>query len=154
MARIGSFQRQEVQDAFGAFEATLREHLTAEARRAVEQALVKLARTPGPFRALGADVEVHLKKLRLEATPVRRSRASRRGGTVSPGRGRPPGALRNALLDAFADPVTTMHVEELRDHVEGNGLSITTDNLHQHLRRLVLAGELERAGRGVYKRAS
>ncbi|MEA2168165.1 MAG: hypothetical protein QOF76_1465 [Solirubrobacteraceae bacterium] len=152
MVRNGSAQRREVEDAFGAFEATLREHLTAEARRAVEQALVKLARSPGPFRAIGADVEVKLKALKLEATPAKRSRATRRPGT-SPGRGRPPGALRNALLDAFSDPTATKHVEELRDHVEGNGLTITTDNLHQHLRRLVLAGELERAGRGVYKRA-
>jgi hypothetical protein len=120
----------------------------------VDHALDKLARSQGPFRALGADVEVKLNNVRIEATPPKsRGRVARRvGGTGA--RGRPPGALRNALLDAFEDPKTTLDVEGLRDHVERNGLSITTDNLHQHLRRLVLAGELERAGRGVYKRSS
>lgn len=155
----GSEVERKLGQAFEAFESTLREMLTEEARRSVDGTIERLSRSEGPFRLRKLEVEVVIRSLKVEAAhrdsgrarPAVQSRrkAPKRG---SQGRGRPPGALRTAILDAFSGGAS-MSTEELRHHLDAHKVQAKPDNLHQQLRRLVKAGELDRIGRGMYRRA-
>lgn len=89
------------------------------------------------------------------STPQRRSKAApkrrARKPSASNGRGRPAGALRVAIYDAFSGD-EALATDQLREAVEAKGVTATTANLHQSLGRMVSKGELSKVGRGRYKR--
>jgi hypothetical protein len=147
---------RQLADAFNAFEEGLRLVFAAEARQAVEAAAARMAAGDGTFRIADIQIDVVISSLTVESgagkptTPKRRpTRSASRSGAP----GRPPGALRSAIVDAFADDRAQLTIDDIRTHLERAKLRASTDNLHQHLRRLVKAGELERSGRGLYRRA-
>jgi hypothetical protein len=135
--------------ALEATETALRAVLAAEAQRSVDAAVRRLETTAGPLRLKDVEVEVVIKNASFEA---RRTRTDLQGGRAP--RGRPAGRVRAALLEAFGADSAELDTEALREHLRRDGLEPSADNLHQHLGRLVKAGALERAGRGVYRRAS
>lgn len=154
-------------DAFSSFERTLQDMLTAEARRSVDGAIQRLSATSGPFKLNGVDVEVVIRGMSVEAaTPAergskrtaksaaRKPKARARAKRASSGRGRPQGALRGAILEAFKSPEDDLSTGELREHLQRRQMEASDDNLHQHLRRLVQAEELKRSGRGRYRLAA
>jgi hypothetical protein len=159
-AAQGSDTQRQLAAAFVAFEETLRAALTTEARSAVEAAIARLKVNEGPFRVLDIEVDLVIRSMTLEAggRPPAKPRAARapagRSRRPSASRGRPPGAIRTAIVGAFADSTTPLSVDTVRDQLGKRGLDASSDNLHQHLRRLVKSGELERAGRGIYRRTS
>jgi hypothetical protein len=134
--------------ALEATESALRAVLAAEAQRSVDATVRRLEAQAGPFRLKDVQVEVVIKHASLEA---RRNRTSVPGPRAS--RGRPAGHIRTALLEAFTERAE-LATGELREHLSRLGLEPSSDNLHQHLGRLVRAGALERAGRGVYRLAT
>jgi hypothetical protein len=146
---------QQLADAFSAFEERLRTVFAAEARQAVDAAAARMATTDGAFRIADIEIDVVISALTVESgsrrgpAKPRARRAPRKGA-----RGRPPGALRGAIVDAFSEDGTQRTIDEVRAYLDRVNLQASTDNLHQHLRRLVQAGELERSGRGLYRRAT
>ncbi len=164
-----SAAQKKLSQAFQSFESTLREMLTDEARRSIDGTLERLSHAQGPFRVHGVEVEVVIRHLTVEGAqgadghgvparsrravaarsrPGRERAALKRSGT----RGRPPGVLRRALLEAFDADQSELTTDALREHLDAHGVKTNADNLHQHLRRLVQAGELQRTRRGVYRR--
>lgn len=150
-----------VRDAFSSFEDSLRAMLTAEAQKSVEEAVGRLSVTGDAFRITEISIDVKIDELKVAtgAGPSPKARAKtrpRRGAAPrksrSAARGRPPGALRSALLGAFSSDDQTLSTDDLRQHLATQGIETTVDNLHQHLGRLVKAGELSRPGRGRYQR--
>lgn len=157
----GSDVEQKLGQAFEAFECTLREMLTEEARRSVDGTIERLSHVEGPFRLRGVEVEVVIRSLSVETADHGESRArprpqGRRSASKSrtQSRGRPPGALRTAILDAFGAEDASLSTDDLRGHLRAREVEAKPDNLHQQLRRLVQAGELDRTGRGTYRRAA
>ncbi len=145
--------QKQLTEAFDAFERTLCKMLTEEARRSVDGTIKRLSHADGPFRVRGVEVEVVIRNLRIEAArPRRRARSPASGRSTGAGRGRPPGALRTAILDAFSSGDHDVSTDDIRGHLQARKVKANADNLHQHLRRLVQAGELDRTGRGVYRR--
>ncbi len=134
----------EVADALERFETALRELLHNEAQRSVDAALNRLP--AGPFGVREVEFDVIIRNLTLEtrtdgqgeAGPARR-------------RGRPRGAVRAAILASF-DGVGEQTTSAVRARLVAAGITTSDDNLHQQLRRLTHAGELIRAGRGLYRR--
>ena len=163
--RADTDAHRRLTEAFESFEASLRDLLTTQARESVDQALDKLSLRTGPFRINDVQVDVVIRGLNVEATQEHGKGVSRR--YPEPGRkrstkrarsrrstvGRPPGALRSALIDIFADTESELDTDALRAVLDARGVKTSTDNLHQQLRRLVTAGILERVGRGRYRRA-
>ncbi len=162
-----SAAQKKLSQTFQSFESTLREMLTDEARRSIDGTLERLAHAQGPFRVHRVEVDVVIRHLSVEGAqradgaparsrrataarsrPGRRPASAKRSGT----RGRPPGALRTALLEAFESGESELTTDALREHLDARGVKTNADNLHQHLRRLVQAGELQRTRRGVYRR--
>jgi hypothetical protein len=137
--------RQQLSDAFSAFEATLREALLDEARQAVAEAVRRVSRD-------GVDFSVEALEFDLTIRHLRVSYGEQAGAPAATTRhGRPSGSVRTALLDAFANG-EELTIDAIRSRLTGRGVATTDDNLHQHLRRLVKGGELLRAGRGLYTR--
>ena len=148
-------------EAFAAFEAALRASLEEEARRSVAAALKRFEHESGPYKVNAVEVDVVIRDLNVtlggntgdtrQAAPkrVRRPKAAAKRAL-----GRPPGALRAALLQLFASPDTELDTAEVRRRLGELNVSTTDANLHQQLRRLVGAGQLERVGRGVYRCAA
>jgi hypothetical protein len=160
--------QRRVAEAFRSFETSLREMLAAEARESVNQTLERLSVSAGPFRVEDVQVEVVIRGLRVEAaqdhdrapTPrrVRKAaaparRSNPRNSAPRKPSGRPPGALRSTLLETFEQTEGELNTDALRKVLDARGVTASTDNLHQQLRRLVTAGLLERSGRGRYRRA-
>jgi hypothetical protein len=157
--------QRRLAEAFESFEASLREMLAEQARDSVNQTLERLSVNAGPFRIDDEQVDVVIRSLRVEAAadhdaapPRRRTRkaAPRRRRKPKPaarkGAGRPPGALRTALLETFEQTDGELDTDALRKVLDSRGITASTDNLHQQLRRLLTAGVLERSGRGRYRR--
>jgi hypothetical protein len=160
--------QQELSDAFGAFEHALRETLIREARHAVDTAVGQLAGRGLEFRieAIGFDLTINHLRISYGGTrgphqgagsgpsrraPSRRAARARTPPSSHAASGRPSGATRAALLDAFANG-DELSIGAIRSSLEAQGIETSDDNLHQHLRRLVVGGELQRAGRGLYVR--
>lgn len=143
--------------AFEAFEAALRASLEDEARRSVDAALKRLAHEAGPYKVNAVEVDVTIHGLNVTlGTDARKARPAapkrvRRSASTGKARGRPPGALRAALLKLFATTDAFMDTAEVRRHLVEMRVETTDANLHQQLRRLVTAGVIERVGRGVYR---
>jgi hypothetical protein len=153
-------------DAFRTFEESLQQLLVQEARSSVDGALERLSVTTGPFRINDVEVDVVIRNLSVEAVPdhtgasprprrrPKRAAAPRRRAAKSPGRaGRPPGALRTALIETFSGTDAELDTDGIRAELDTRGVKASRDNLHQQLRRLVAAGILQRSGRGRYRRA-
>lgn len=153
---------KKLADAFASFEQSLRETLEAEARGSVDEAVKRLSMTSGPFRVSDIQVDVTIRNLSLEATSgpaerkrssgVRKPAAKPRPRNTTGTRGRPPGAVRASILNAFGDSGAELDTGALRAALADDGVKTSAGNLHQQLRRLVLGGELERSGRGLYRR--
>jgi hypothetical protein len=148
-------------EALRATESALRDLLAAEAQRSVDEAIGSLKMESAPLRLRDVEVEVIIKNASFE-TVVRdvaggqvhqRPARARRARTAGrPAKGRPASQIRLALLGAFEESETEFDTDALRTHLKRQGLEPTSDNLHQHLGRLVRAGAIERAGRGRYRR--
>jgi hypothetical protein len=165
-----SLQR-EVNQAFEAFRESLRHMLEAAARERVETVVSQFSQDGGVFQLTDVEVDVIIRDLTLvagtdERTPPRTisrrkltqpkprtTRPSRAGRAGKAARSRTGGPVRTALLDAFAITGGAIQTYELQRALADRGVDTTVNNLHQQLRRLVQAGEIERAGRGVYRRA-
>lgn len=152
---------KSVREAFSSFEESLRAMLTAEAQRSVEQAIESLSAGGDTFRITEISIDVKIDELKVatgagaRTKPAAKPRARRRAATAKPsrtGRGRPVSALRSTLLGAFSSDDQELSTDDLRQHLQTEGITTTVDNLHQHLGRLVKAGELTRPGRGRYRR--
>jgi hypothetical protein len=145
--REPDLQRQ-VDETFEAFRRSLQAMLAAEARMHVREAVARMEGRPGGFRIEDIDVEVVIRDLKLTAgtAPPRDAGAARRrrGGGTS--------AVRQALLAAFTE-TEELDTPRLRAILDQRGIDASVDNVHQQLRRLVQSGELERVGRGAYRRA-
>jgi hypothetical protein len=153
---------EQLRTALDAFESALHSALVEEAQRSVDETIERLVSRVGPLRVKDVQVDVVIKNLTFETgngarersskrtAPKRRSATSRRQSAGA--RGRPAGRVRLALLGAFTEnPDAQLDTEALRLHLKVQGLEPTTDNLHQHLGRLVRAGALTRPSRGLYR---
>lgn len=157
---------KKIENAVRLFEESLRDLLASEAQESVDGAVRRLSRSTGPFRISGVEVDVVIRNLKLEAvgdhdrggpeTRRRKRPAARKRKPKAPAgrssRGRPPGPVRSALLETFAGSDGEMSVADLRAALRDRKVKSTDENLHQQLRRLAQAGEIERAGRGQYRR--
>ncbi len=169
MAKSEPDPRQQLNEAFERFRAALTEHLEREARESVNGAMAALGVDDGPFQLQDARIEVVVHDLTLTArdAPVpaatpekpssrRKAKAKSTGkrSTNAPARrGRTPGPVRAALLALTEEATSALSTEELRTGLASRGVQASADNLHQQLRRLVQSGQLEREGRGLYRRA-
>lgn len=157
----------ELEDALNAFEATLKRTLEAEAHRSIDEYLKTLETTTG-YSVEASRVTVNVAGLRVSAvgtapgepdaapsTSPRRSPAKKpRAKTkiTKKATGRPNSAARTAVRDVLAsDAARTFKLDEVRAGLEERGVQVTTTNLHQLLRRLSTAGDIERVGRGEYR---
>jgi hypothetical protein len=149
---------RKLTEAFASFETSLREVLTHEARRSVDGAIERLSLRSGPYRVSDVQVDVLIRTLSVESVhaesepPPRRKRVRAPAPKRTAARGRPPGPLRTALLAAFSVADGDLDTQVVRELLDERGVQCSADNLHQQLRRLVAAGEIERAGRGLYRR--
>jgi hypothetical protein len=153
----------QLREAFGAFRTALQVMLEDEARASVENAVDRLAGQNGQFTVADVEVEVTVVGLTLQSREPRQASATSKRRTTrtevsrrAPARARRRGArggVRQAILDAFGGEAGgELTISEVSAAVEALGVTTTTNNLHQQLRRLVQAGELDRAGRGRYRR--
>jgi hypothetical protein len=165
LTRTSTQPEKQLRDAFDAFRSALEVMLQDEARASVEKAVDRLAADSDQFTVADVQVEVTVLGLTLQSKDVggaaqTRPRQATHRATAKAHqparRNRRPaarGGVREAILAAFVDdPAQEMTVSELGSAVESLGITTTTNNLHQQLRRLVQAGELDRAGRGQYRR--
>jgi hypothetical protein len=161
--------RAQLADAFGAFRDALQATLQVQAQRSIDAEIERLGREQAgtDFRVLNATVSVQVQDVTVASSvpaarprprPAAQSRARRRrsGGKPAaasgPAASRRRGAVADAVIAAFSG-ASELTVGQLHEHLEASGVESTVNNLHQQLRRLVSAGILERAGRGVYRRA-
>lgn len=131
--------------------------LTAEAQKSVEEAVGRLSSEGTPFHITDINIDVRIDGIKVAAGRAPRSRkpkARARKQPAGPSRGRRTGAVRSALLDAFEGDATELTTEQLQARLKDLSVEATPANVHQHLARLVKAGELVRAGRGVYRRGA
>lgn len=154
----------EIEDVLAAFEKALREALEDGARESAAAMLDTLSVGGGPFVVSDVEFDVVIRNLTVkaaaastshkESTRARkrpaRSRAAVSAGPAKPGR--KPGPVRSAILDVFSEGGAELDTAALRRGLDERGVVTSADNLHQQLRRLVTAGELERKGRGLYQR--
>lgn len=152
---------QTVRDAFSSFEESLRAMLTTEAQKSVEDALERLSSESQAFQVTDISVDVRIDRLNVSTGggAVKRrakskprsegSSGSPRSGTRRRGR---PGKLRELLLDAFPDGEQELTTKDLLRYLQDLGVEASTPNVHQHLARLVKAGELRRPKHGAYIR--
>jgi hypothetical protein len=163
----GALSRQ-LNEAFEAFRMTLQQMLEIEAQRSVDEVLARLRREAGPFRVEGADIQVVVRDLKLVAgsagtaaesdarsrpAPRRQRRAgapSRAGRSAGTQR---RGGVREALLGVVEESGKQIDMDGLREALSSRGVEASTANLHQQLRRLTQSGEIERVGRGMYRKA-
>jgi hypothetical protein len=152
-----------LREAFDAFRTALQLMLQDEARASVEQAVDRLAGQHDQFTVADVQVEVTVVGLTLQSGDTGPASAAGRGRTArpevsrnAPARPRRRGArggVRQAILDSFGpERNAELTISDVTAAVEARGVTTTTNNLHQQLRRLVQAGELDRAGRGRYRR--
>jgi hypothetical protein len=158
MARTPSTDvQQQLQEAFEAFRDALQQLLEEQAQQSVADTLERLAKEGGPFRVQDAHIEVVIRDLtvasgqsaatavaprRTQAPP--RARRSRRAGQRR-------GGVKEAMVAAIgADE--EVGIADFEQRLKKAGVTTSTNNLHQQLRRLVQAGEIERSGRGRYRR--
>jgi hypothetical protein len=169
---------QQLHESFESFKEALQGLLTDEARRSVDHAVERLSGEIGTFQLDNVTVEVVINDLKLSAvtgvgaaakpaprplaprraSPATKTKAkakpsSRRAGAAPAKRGRPVGGVRLAIQAAFDEPGTELSTDGVRDALKVAGVTTSSDNLHQQLRRLVQAGSLTRTGRGQYARA-
>jgi hypothetical protein len=153
----------QLREAFDAFRSALQLMLQDEARASVESAVDRLASQNDEFTVADVQVEVTVVGLTLQsrdagrASSARQKRSARRQSPQkAPRRATRRGArggVRQAILDAFGlEKDAELTISDVSAAVQSQGVTTTTNNLHQQLRRLVQAGELARAGRGRYRR--
>jgi pyruvate/2-oxoglutarate dehydrogenase complex dihydrolipoamide acyltransferase (E2) component len=163
---------QLLHKSFESFKEALQGLLTEEARRSVDDAVERLSGEIGTFQLDDVTVEVVINDLKLStvngagpAKPAPRPTAARRSSpaaktkpsprrpsTVPAKRGRPVGGVRLAIQAAFDHAGSELSTDGVRDALKAAGVTTSSDNLHQQLRRLVQAGNLTRTGRGQYVR--
>ncbi len=136
-------------DALKRFETALRDVLQGEAQRSIDAALRRLP--AGPFNVRDVEFDVVIRNLTLESRGSAPARASQ-PGPARRRRGRPQGAVRTAIIASFEGDVE-LTTNDLRERLRDIGVRTSDDGLHQQLRRLTMAGQLVRSGRGVYRRA-
>ena len=144
----GPDSEREFSQALERFESALRDVLQGEAKRSIDAALQRLP--AGPFDVRDVEFDVVIRNLTLESRGSATA-APAHTGPVRRRRGRPQGAVRTAILASF-DGGAELSTTSLRERLTDAGIETSTDGLHQQLRRLTMAGELVRAGRGVYRR--
>jgi hypothetical protein len=165
-----SDQSRALEDAFAQVRATLTEILTKEAQASVDGTIERLKVDLGQFELRGVDVEVTVRGFELASSGApgpsagtSRSKAARKRSATKKAarktrdtvrRGRPDGPVRTRLLEVFATEDEPLRVDQLRARLVEGGVEATADNVHQQLRRLVQSGALERAGRGLYRKAA
>src|SRR4051812_28862502 len=115
-----------INDAFASFTDSLRDLLTAEARRSVDGAIERLTRTAGPFRLDGVEVEVVIRNMHISAvgpedtdapTPAPRRPSAAATPRRTGGRGRPAGELRQAILEEFEHDSSDLGLDAIRDRL-------------------------------------
>lgn len=152
---------RQLDQAFAAFRSTLEQMLQDEAQRSVEEAVTRLQGAGGPIRVDGVDVQVVVRDLKLVAgsdvpEPTGAPRATATGGRQRARRAatRKPrrGGVREALLAVVEESGSQVDMDGLRTALAARGVSASTANLHQQLRRLTQNGEIERVGRGMYQK--
>jgi hypothetical protein len=151
-----------LREAFDAFRTALQLMLQDEARTSVENAVDRLAGQNDEFTVADVEVEVTVVGLTLQSRDVGQASAARQKQIArreapekaSPGPRRGArGGVRQAILDSFGSQTDAeLTISDVSAAVEARGVTTTTNNLHQQLRRLVQAGDLDRAGRGRYRR--
>jgi hypothetical protein len=166
MAKVTSAQlERQLNEAFKSFRQALQSLLEEEAQTSVQRALDRIAKEGTPFSVSDAKVEVMVTGLTVAAGDAAAAPTAKRASTAPPKRtrtsdsssrrrgGRRRGGVREALLASFDKPGAELSIEDLGTSLQEQGVQSTSNNVHQQLRRLVQAGELTRAGRGIYKRA-
>ena len=150
----------DIGTAFSSFEEALQQLLTEQAQHSVDQALADVGRTSA-FQIEHAEVEVSIRGLTVSSrerslsarAPSPRKRLAKRAAkSRSAATGRPAGPVRAALIAALDQAPEAVTAQSLGEQLKRDGVEATTGNLHQQLGRLVKAGEIERAGRGLYRR--
>jgi len=159
--------QRQVNATFDAFRQSLQEMLADEARKQVDSTLARLQRDNATFQIEGIKVDVIVSDLTLTTNTAPPSSAAAgssarrraRSGRPSPVRRRGGGgggkgkrSVREELLAAFPHTTDAYDTAQLGDMLATRGVSASVANIHQQLRRLVMVGELERVGRGRYRR--
>ena len=75
---------RRLNDAFTSFTDSLRELLTAEARRSVDGAIERLTVSTGPLRLQDVDVEIVIRNLNISATDAEGAMQAAGAGTRKP----------------------------------------------------------------------
>lgn len=158
----------DLAEAFDAFRLALQVALQSHAERSIATEIERLSAEQGArgFRLLSASVNVEVGELAVatastRSTAVRRSSQRRSAGRRAPSkkgeaapRSRKRGVVGDAVIAAFEDAGGELSVAQLHERLRRKGVETTANNLHQQMRRLVEAGVLRRAGRGVYSRTA